>query len=251
MWKLIAVLFFSLIAFSGFAGATSIQTGQETLEVVIEDGDSRQVFLILITDGGETVSVSGEAAAWIGLGSSSAGDITFPAAGTQHLQLNITIPDGQEIGDYQATLLSDGTVVSTILLTVTLPTEEIESLKTLSQVHESIEDLEASLLTDLDTSLEDQLAQLTKEIETISSELSTSITTVKNYQEELSLLEQEKESLEAQVTALEQHSTVLEEENQNLEITGNLVRTESGILFVVGLIIGAGGIFLFYRKLHK
>jgi len=254
MKKLLAFAFFMLLIFAEGSTATTVQSGQETIDVIIEDGNSRIIFLGVNSDGGESVTTSGSIYSWTMLGSDNEESITFPASGTQWLRINITVPDNQELGDYSGTITTDGTVLSTIRVTVTLSTAEIESLKTLSDVENKISSLESNI----DSYLDEQLSELKEQINTIKSELSLSIQSIKEYEQEIRTLRDENEVLDDSVEelntivdGLESMSASLNNERESLVITGNMLRVESNILFVVGILIGAAGIYLFYRKTHK
>jgi flagellar biosynthesis chaperone FliJ len=237
------------LALPGLAQAVSVQPGQETIELAVERGGEASFFLIANYPAHETLASSSP---WVKIEGNDS--FVLPSGGTAFLRINVSVPADQDIGKYKADIKYGSATLSTIIVTVTLPTEEIKTLRTLADVNEKISGLESNL----DSSLEEQLNDIKEQISTIKSDLSISIQDMKNYQKQVSDLEGEKKTLEEkirnlteEIASLENRTLSLQAEKQELELTGNMLRSESPVLFLLGILAGAGGIYLFHRKLHK
>jgi len=265
MKKLLIFAIIILLLQTAGVRAISVQEGQETLNLAVESGETHLLFLIINSDGGENITSSGETESWVRLGAENTESVVFPASGTQYLRVNVTVPEGHEIGDYQGKILADGSALSTLIVTATLPVPEIEELQTLADVDSKISDLQSDLnskmselQTDVGSSLDDQLDEIQSRVDEIKTDLSKSIQDLKSYNEDVSSLESEKVELEKKIEGMNSELYLLENETQELysqkselEITGSILRGESQILFALGILIGAGGIFLFYKRLNR
>lgn len=250
-----AVLFtlFTLLLQIGLAQAVSVQPGQEAIHLIIPQGKEASFYLIALSPSGENLISSSP---WVTI--EGRDSYQLPSGGTVFLKINASVPPGQDIGDYPAQIQHSSGTLSTLTITVTLPTGEIKTLQVLAEVNRKLSDLEDRLGKDIDSKLDSNLQQVESQINTFAQALSSSIQGVLKYEKDVQALEIEKQGLEgdiqnltAQLESLETRSRLLQKQNSELEATGNLVRGESPLLFALGLLIGAGGIYLFYRRAHK
>lgn len=217
--------------------ALDVQPGQDHLDLTIPRGATTHFYLILTAPAQEQLTAS----SWITLEGGES--FTLPSGGTVFVDVALHVPEDQDVGTTTQTISANGVELVTIDVTTTLSTEDINTLRTLADVNGQIAGLEGNV----DGLLDEQFEKLKSQIQTIA----TSVHDVKEYVADVDELEAANAGLTSQVEHLEQERSTLEEERNTLEATGNLIRAESPFLFFLGVLIGAGGIYLFYRKLHK
>ena len=205
------------------AGALSIQPDPALL-IIEETG---QLLLIVTSPAGEILTADSP---WVRIGGGES--YVLPSGGIAVVELKVTVPPEQRVGEYILGVYANGEQISTLTVRVTLSSEEISSLQLLADV--------GSQITAMGDEFDSSLEGLTGSFEDLALK-----------QERLGALEEENRNLRAETTLLQDQITITETQNHELEVSGNLLRAESPILFVVGLLIGAAGVFLFYRKLHK
>ncbi len=256
MKNLLVLAAFCLLLLPAAAGALTIQPGQATLEVTAEQGSNTTLFMVFNNPAGEKLTYDGGASPWMRIEGGET--FTLPSGGISIVEVEIRVPGGLEVGDYRGRILADGTEISSIFLTVTLPTEEIEKLMALADVNEEVGSMIEVLRSDVESYLDEHLDRVDSRLEEMENGLASSISEVKDYHESVEELQSTKDVLESQVeglrsemASLEDRTNSLQAQNAELEVTGNSLRAESPILFVIGLIGGAGGMYVFRRRLGK
>jgi len=259
MRKILLATLLSLFLQAGIAQATiSVNNLQTNINLVMEDGTSSVFPLFITFAGGEVLTSSGPLSSWTKFGVNNQDNLTLQGSGSLQLPVNITVPDGQAIGTYTGEIRDGSTVLSTITVIITIPTGEIKTLQALSQVNQEVSQKLSIFKADIDAVISNKFKDIQSEITTIKSDLSQSIQDVKTSNKKVSDLENTKAVLEAKIqnltsetSSLENRTQSLKREKENLELTSSILRSESPILFALGLLFGIGGTYVFYRKLHR
>jgi chaperonin cofactor prefoldin len=248
------LVFMFLILNIGTANAINTVDSQEDIFLNIERGRSYTFPLLLENiQLGETITSHGGISSWIGFGSNNEDNYTLNAF-VSALPVNISVPDSAEIGEYSGDIRSGETIISRITVSVTLSAHDIITLQGLSDVNARIAELESRLNSMLDSDIND----IRNEINTIKDDLSLSITNVINYnknvtslEEYINQMEEDKENLENRISGLEARAGMLESENQGLEFTGNVMRGQSPVIFVIGIVLGVAISYIFLKRFKK
>lgn len=253
MKKIFLITLLCLLLQPAFSQALSVQSGQEVIPLTIEAGRDHAFFLIVNSPDREVLTSS---SLWVMIEGNNS--YRLPSGGTVFLRINVTVPESETIGEQKIPITYGAATLSTLLITSTLQIEEIRALQAIANVSEEISVLRSQLTSDISSKLKNTIDGIQSQVNSIKSELTSSIQDVKNYQKNVGSLESDKNSLQTKIqnlttelTSLQNKTRNLQTEKEQLELTGNSLRGESPLLFVLGLLIGAGGIFLFYRKLHK
>jgi len=252
------IFLFSLLLLFPNTAALSIQNGQENIPLLLEEGDNFTIFLKLTSNnGGEVVSAGGQAGSWILLGSQQQSSVVMQS-GITFLPVTIQVPQGQGIGIYQAIIQTNASQLSLLTLDIALSSGGVLVLMDQADVVQKISDLEGRLDASLQNKIDDEMQNIRNELSRMEEQLKSSIYNVDTHQKGVAELTAEKETLEAEVvrlenelTATETEAAAAEEQKEQLELTGHALRTEGPILLVIGIMVGVGGMYLFYRRLHK
>ena len=164
MRRAILFAFVFLILQAGAASALYVQSGQEAIKISAEAGSQSTFFLVIRDIAGETITAS----SWTAIEGNRS--YRLPSGGIVILNTSISIPAGQGIGTYTETIKHDGSyTLTTIQVTVTIPTTEIEKLRALADVAGKISSLESSLTSKIDSKLNSNLNNIQSKLTIFSS----------------------------------------------------------------------------------
>ena len=234
---LLPVVVFPLLAIillSHGAHGLSVLESQETVTMTIERG-STQSFPLILQNAQEksTIKAAGDASPWISFWEEGSGEYeTYP--GQAYILVIIDVPSDTDLGEYDAEIRSDSTVLSEIRLKVTLELSDVKSYVKLSDV-----DKEVGTLKDKVGSLSTGVSDLKSEVSVLETRLSEKMEEVYEYQKNLTEVENENEQLSEEVASLRYKLASAEQSNEELnQFTGMLVGAQIPGMFLGGLILG-------------
>jgi outer membrane murein-binding lipoprotein Lpp len=252
MRKILVFTVFAFLVILQSVEAISVLDGQELISRTMVPGMAATEIVVIKNSDGAVITADGDAGAWISFAGETS--ISIPAGDSIFLKFNITVTEGHSLGVYEGRLLADNQVLSHFSIEVTEAYDEVEKLKALADVNSRIEALDSNVQSTMNS----KLNTMESNMKTMKDEISGAINDIHDYKRIASELEtsneqlsEEVSSLQTKISSLEGEKNQLQTERNDLELTGNIVRGESAVLFVVGLIVGMGVVYLFFRKLNK